>query len=66
MQAKETLVRAYAFPKPPDFPGGEVRPVQGLAHSSQTRIQHALFCQSPTKAPGPDKFNFQAIRLLWN
>lgn len=68
MQAKEALVRAHAFPKPPDFPGREVRPAQGLAHTwiTQTRIQHALFCQSPTKAPGPDKFNFRAIRLLWN
>ena len=68
MHAKEALVRAHAFPKPPIFPGREIRPAQGLAHTWITLevVEKALFCQSTTKAPGPDKFNFKAIRLLWS
>lgn len=68
VQAKAALVRAHAFSKPPDFSGREVRPAQGLAYTSitQTIVENALFCQSPTKAPGPDKFTFRAIRLLWS
>ncbi len=33
MHAKEALVRAHAFPKPPMFPGREIRPAQGLGHT---------------------------------
>ena len=28
-------------------------------------IENAIFQQSVKKAPGPDKLNFKAIRLLW-
>ncbi len=68
MQAKEALVRANAFPKQPDFSRREIRPAQCQAYTwiTQTKVQKALFRQSLTKAPGPDKFNFRAIRLLWS
>lgn len=68
MYAKEALVRAHAFPKLPIFPGREIRPAQGPAHTLITieLVEKALFCRSTTKASGPDKFNFLAIRLLWS
>ena len=68
MHAKEALVRAYVFPKPPIFLDREVRPAQGCAHTQITSklVEKALFCQSTTKAPGPDKFNFKAITLPWS
>ncbi len=68
MHAKEALVRAHAFLKPPMFPGWEIRPAQGLAHTWITveLVEKALLCQSITKAPGPNKLNFRAIRLLWS
>ena len=68
MQAKEALVRAHAFPKPPSYPGRELRPLQGVAHTRITEelVHAALFCQSPMKAPGPDKLDFKAIRILWS
>lgn len=68
MQAKKALVRTHAFHKPRDFSGKEVKPAQSLAYTSikQTIVENALFCQSPTKAPGSDKFTFRAIKILWN
>lgn len=68
MKEKEVLFRAHAFPKPPPFLGQELQPVQGRAHTWITSqlVEKALFCQSPTKAPGPDKLNFKAIRLVWS
>ncbi len=67
MQLKEALVRAHAFPKPPVFLDREVRPAQSVAHAqiSSKQVEKALFGQSTIKAPGLDKFNFKAIRLLW-
>lgn len=66
MYAKEVLVRAHAFPKPPMFLRCKIRTAQGSAHTEITikLVEKALFYQSITKAPGPDKFNFQVIRLL--
>ena len=68
VHAKEALVRAHAFPKPPTFPGREVKPVQGLMHTQiiPKLVEKALLCLSINKAPGPNKFNFGAIRLLWS
>ena len=68
MHAKEALVRAHAFPKPPIFPGREVKPARGLMYTQITSklVEKALLCQSINKAPGPDKLNFRAIRLLWS
>ncbi len=67
--AAQTYVTvSHAFLKPPSYPGRESRPLQGVAHNKITkkRVHAALFCQSPMKAPGPDKLNFKAIRLLWS
>lgn len=35
MHAKEALFRAHAFPKPPIFPGREIRPAQGFTHTEK-------------------------------
>ncbi len=29
-------------------------------------VAHALMSQSATKAPGPDKINFQILRMIWD
>ena len=29
-------------------------------------VSHALMSQSATKAPGPDKINFQILRMIWS
>lgn len=40
---------------------------EGSAYLKVTEalVQRALFYQSTKKAPGPDKMNFLALRLLW-
>ena len=55
MQAKEALVRAHAFSKPPVSQGAEYQPHRGQAHLLVTKdmVQKALFCQSTKKAPEP-------------
>ena len=68
MKAKEALVRKSAFPKPPSdsHPDPEIEP--GSAHLAITEniVYHALFSQSATKAPEPNKINFQILRLIWS
>ena len=68
MQAKEALVRAHAFPKPPISYGAEYQPQKGSAHLLVTKdtVQKALFCQSVKKAPGPNLHNFLILRVLWD
>lgn len=41
--------------------------IAGTAHLKITdeKIAYELMSQSATKAPGPDKINFQIIRMLW-
>lgn len=55
LQAKEALIRAHVFSKPPSFLAKEVRLVQNSAHSQITSklIKKAFFCQSITKISGP-------------
>jgi ribonuclease HI len=63
---KEALIRKTAFPNAPrsrppkELPGGQ-------AHTLITpeRVHQALFSQSTKKAPGTDRLNFGACRLLW-
>lgn len=63
---KEALIRKTAFPNAPrssiprELPGGQ-------AHTLITpeRVHQALFSQSTKKAPGADRLNFKACRLLW-
>ena len=61
------MVRAKAFPEPPQLAGPEVKPGKGNTHLRITNedVRRALFGQSVKKAPGPTKLNFKAIRLLW-
>lgn len=67
MKAKEALVRKFAFPKSPV--SGSVEPVviPGIAHKKVTEkvIKKALMTQSTLKTPGPDKFNFRLLRMVW-
>ena len=67
MKAKEALVCKSAFPKPPASHNQEPSMIAGTAHLKITeeKIAYALMSQSATKAPGPDKINFQIIRMLW-
>lgn len=63
---KEAMIRATAFPDAPD--GGLGQPIpQGIMHQSITeqRVHQALFSQAVQKAPGGDRINFQALRLVW-
>ena len=67
VKAKETVVRAHAFPPPPIVYGVEYQPSQGFAHSSITKtiVGKAFFCQLVKKAPGPNMDNFQILCILW-
>ena len=60
------MVRAKAFPEPPQLAGPEVKPRKGNTHLRITNedVRKALFGQSVKKALGPTKLNFKAIRLL--
>ena len=67
MKAKEALVRKSAFPKPP---ANFVEPPvisSGVAHTkiNEEVIAQALMTQAATKAPGPDKINFQILQMIW-
>ena len=66
MKAKEDLVRKSAFPKSPSDHRPEPKIELGSTHTTITEdmISHALFSQSVTKAPGPDKINFQILRMI--
>ena len=63
---KEELIREVAFPPPPNLGAGRTIP-PGTAHKRVTTmaVQKALFSQAVQKAPGPDRLNFRALRLLW-
>ena len=67
MKAKEALVRKSAFPKPPTNSRPDPEIELGVAHLTITEdiVFHALFSQSATKAPGPNKINFQILRMIW-
>ena len=66
LSEKEALIRKSAFPDAPWSHTPKERP-GGLAHTLITpeRVQQALFSQSTKKAPGEDRLNFKAYRLLW-
>lgn len=67
MNAKEALVRTSAFSKPPTNGTAEPVVTSGTAHKEVTEkvIEKALMTQSTSKAPGPDKFNFRILRMVW-
>lgn len=66
MTAKEAFVCKSAFPKPPSDSRPDPRIESGIAHPTITKdiVSHALFSQSVTKAPGPNKINFQILRMI--
>ena len=68
MKAKEALVRRSAFPKPPTNLIEPPVTSFGLAHTKITEevIAQALMTQAATKAPGPDKINFQILQMIWS
>ncbi len=66
MKAKEALVRRSAFPKPPPNPVESLVSPYGLLHRKVTEevVVQALMTQVATKASGPDKINFQILRMI--
>jgi ribonuclease HI len=63
---KEALIREIAFPPAPRDMAYE-NPPRGTMHEKVTIevVQRALFSQAVQKAPGVDRLNFRALRLLW-
>ncbi|ODM18159.1 hypothetical protein SI65_06030 [Aspergillus cristatus] len=63
---KEALIRETAFPQTPGN-SQEVEVPQGSWHGQVDEgiVKHALFHQAVQKAPGIDRLNFRALRLLW-
>ena len=66
MKAKEALVRQSVFPKPPTSLVQTPVISSGLAHTKITEaiVAQALVTQARTKAPGPDKINFQILHMI--
>ena len=66
MKAKEALVRQVAFPRPPPNLLEPPAIPLGLAHTKITEetMAQALLTQAVTKAPGPDKINFQILQMI--
>lgn len=67
IEEKEEMIRTNCFPAPP-LDGQELpRQTTGPAHLDVTEssVWQALHHQSTKKAPGPDRLNFHALRLLW-
>jgi ribonuclease HI len=67
-QEKAALIKAVTFPTTWN---GEPMPestAEGTWHQQirTHKVQKALFSQATKKAPGPDKLNFRALRLLWS
>jgi hypothetical protein len=63
---KEALIREIAFPPAPrDSEATEIS--QGNWHTqvNEATVRRALFHQAIQKAPGIDRLNFRALRLLW-
>ena len=63
---KEALIREVMFPPTPGE-GQETDVAHGTWHTQvdEERVKQALFHQAVQKAPGIDKLNFRALRLLW-
>ena len=67
-EAKKALIRAAAFFKPSVTENNQETIGKGNGHQliSQKAVQLVLYSQLVKKAPGPDKLNFRALRLLWD
>ena len=68
LEQKEALFLASMFPKAQGnrVPEPIIPKNGGTELITDQDIDNALFAQSIKKAPGPDRLNFKAIRLLWN
>src|SRR5271156_5828740 len=68
LEQKEALFLASQFPKAQgnSILEPEIPQSGGIELITDQAIQNALFSQSLTKAPGSDRLNFKAIRLLWD
>lgn len=67
MKAKEASVRKSAFPIPLANLGREPIIYPRIAHTRVTieSVRSALMTQAIFKAPGPNKINFQILRMTW-
>ncbi|POS88401.1 hypothetical protein EPUL_000062 [Erysiphe pulchra] len=68
IEEKENFVRVASFPTPPsdDQEPPEAIPGEAYNEVSKEVFYKAIYLQSVKKAPGPDRINFRAIRLLWS
>jgi ribonuclease HI len=66
-EEKERIFRRQAFPQAPESTGELELRGTGNAHELVTEelVQRAIWSQGIDKAPGTDRLNFRAIRLLW-
>ena len=66
MKAKEALIERSAFSKPPPNPIEPLVSPCGLLHTKVTEevVTQVLMTQAATKAPDPDKINFQILRMI--
>jgi Reverse transcriptase (RNA-dependent DNA polymerase)/Endonuclease-reverse transcriptase len=71
IEEKEEIFRKMAFPDPiassiniPFSRNSSINAISSFI--TEEDIEKALFEQSIKKAPGPDKLNFKALRLLWS
>jgi hypothetical protein len=66
IEEKETLIRETAFPAAPEADLAQIAQ-PGVMHQpiGIEQVRKAIFSQSVQKAPGVDKLNFRALRLLW-
>jgi hypothetical protein len=69
MKEKEAIFRKMTFPKPmassiniADFISHPINAISSFI--TKKNIEKVLYEQSVKKAPGPDKLNFKALRLL--
>lgn len=67
MRAKEALVRQSVFPKPATNIVESPATFFGLAHTkiNEELLGQVLMTQAATKAPSPDKINFQILQFVW-
>jgi hypothetical protein len=71
IEEKEEIFRKMAFPNPivssiniPISRDSSINAISSFI--TEEDIEKALFEQFIKKAPGPDKLNFKALRLLWS
>lgn len=67
IEEKERLVLEHAFPTAPGERQQWNPPPSGNMHKTvdERTVRRALFSQAVKKAPGADRLNFRALRLLW-